>query len=639
MAQFTKEILEIPKADHPGSSAPPANLPKQASGHLRSDALSLEIPVKVHGSRVTEVVRQVTPHTEPFEEETSTMIVFPQGAVVRMATAVSAGQMLVLTNLKSRQDAICRVVKVRTFSKMQGYVEIEFTHSQPGYWGVHFPSDAPASNSAPPASAPAPAPNSTSSSAPAVDPSAPLVLAEATNQEASKDVTPPPPRFASPPPIAASVVQATPEEKKPAAAVQQPSARPAQPESAFISIGSQEKVQPAAAPTWRAVDRVRNESQPEAATKSPVIDFPAAPPAKPVPSLSMAELLGDEVAHAPAAAATADHAVEPLTENAPAESESPASRSFGTFGSLTGGTSLAAGHSSPSDDFGARLDLSLGSSTDPAPRQRNWLLVAACIALACAVVIAGVVYVRQHLGARTPSARSATVASEPPQVIPGTSVAQTPTPVATTVEPAKPAPIAISPKESSSAAAPESAPPLSKVPPTVAEKPAIPATPAKQPASAVTSDMVAATLNAHPIGTQRLGESTTEAAPALDTKEISGSPEPAIDTSAHVPTLAAPVVVPAGPVRVGGNIKEPRLLSYRPPDYPMVAKQAHVEGDVVIDTQIDKSGRVANMKVVSGPPMLRDAALNALRAWKYEPSTLDGEPVSIQMLVTIKFRL
>ncbi len=71
------------------------------------------------------------------------MIVFPQGSVIRMSTAVTVGQMLVVTNLKTRQDAICRVVKVRTFTNMQGYVEVEFTHKQEGYWGVQFSAGSP----------------------------------------------------------------------------------------------------------------------------------------------------------------------------------------------------------------------------------------------------------------------------------------------------------------------------------------------------------------------------------------------------------------------------------------------------------------------------------------------------------------
>src|SRR5271154_5886582 len=69
------------------------------------------------------------------------MIVFPQGGVLKMSAAVTVGQMLVVTNLKSGQDAICRVVKVRAFANLQSYVEVEFTHRQVGYWGVQFPSD------------------------------------------------------------------------------------------------------------------------------------------------------------------------------------------------------------------------------------------------------------------------------------------------------------------------------------------------------------------------------------------------------------------------------------------------------------------------------------------------------------------
>ncbi len=135
-----KETLEVGES----SVSQGSSHSKAESGHLRSDAVSLDVPVRVHGSRVTEIVRGITPHTEPFEEQTTTMIVFPQGGVLRMSTAVSVGQAVVLTNLKSRQDAICRVVKVRTNPNLHSYIEIEFTHAQPGYWGVHFASDGPA---------------------------------------------------------------------------------------------------------------------------------------------------------------------------------------------------------------------------------------------------------------------------------------------------------------------------------------------------------------------------------------------------------------------------------------------------------------------------------------------------------------
>src|SRR5277367_980900 len=136
-----KDTLEATADVAEATTAQVSERPKPESGHLRADAVSLDVPVKVHGSRVTDVVRGITPHTEPFEEQTSTMIVFPQGGVLRMSTAVTAGQMVVLTNLKTGHDAICRVVKVRACAQTQSYVELEFTNRQPGYWGVHFSSD------------------------------------------------------------------------------------------------------------------------------------------------------------------------------------------------------------------------------------------------------------------------------------------------------------------------------------------------------------------------------------------------------------------------------------------------------------------------------------------------------------------
>ena len=60
-------------------------------------------------------------------------------------------------------------------------------------------------------------------------------------------------------------------------------------------------------------------------------------------------------------------------------------------------------------------------------------------------------------------------------------------------------------------------------------------------------------------------------------------------------------------------------------------------GTVVVDTTIDKQGNVAKMRVLSGPVLLRQAALSALRQWKYQPSKLNGQPISIEMIVSIQF--
>ena len=238
MAPLTKDSLEAANTTAEAAvSKAGASAKSPQGGHLRADAVSLEIPVKVHGSKVTEVVREVTPHTEPFEEQTSTMIVFPQGGVVRMSTSVNVGQMLVVTNLKSRQDAICRVVKVRTFSNLQGYVEVEFTHPQPGYWGVYFPSDgsARANKIAPPAPTAAAEPSAKEK------PAAPVSPAPEVSWAPAVSANPVPPQQTDPSSFATN--------SKPVVIPPAPAAPPTKPETTFISIGSQEKVQPAASAT------------------------------------------------------------------------------------------------------------------------------------------------------------------------------------------------------------------------------------------------------------------------------------------------------------------------------------------------------------------------------------------------------
>jgi len=96
---------------------------------------------------------------------------------------------------------------------------------------------------------------------------------------------------------------------------------------------------------------------------------------------------------------------------------------------------------------------------------------------------------------------------------------------------------------------------------------------------------------------------------------------------------------PAAPVAVGGEVRQARLVSSVPPEYPSLAKAQHVSGGVTIDALIDASGRVTKMKVLSGPTLLEQAAMDALKQWKYEPAMLDGKAVPMHVTVTIQFRL
>jgi protein TonB len=73
------------------------------------------------------------------------------------------------------------------------------------------------------------------------------------------------------------------------------------------------------------------------------------------------------------------------------------------------------------------------------------------------------------------------------------------------------------------------------------------------------------------------------------------------------------------------------------PVYPQIAQVAGVEGDVVVQASIDANGNVSAAKVISGPQMLRAAAVEALRRWKYQPAMLDDKPVATQMTIRMRF--
>ena len=89
---------------------------------------------------------------------------------------------------------------------------------------------------------------------------------------------------------------------------------------------------------------------------------------------------------------------------------------------------------------------------------------------------------------------------------------------------------------------------------------------------------------------------------------------------------------------VGGEVQPARLIHAVLPSYPQIARSNRVAGDVTLDALVDESGNVLDVKVIAGPLLLRDAAMEALRQWKYEPARLDGQPTPMHLTVTIKFQ-
>jgi protein TonB len=103
---------------------------------------------------------------------------------------------------------------------------------------------------------------------------------------------------------------------------------------------------------------------------------------------------------------------------------------------------------------------------------------------------------------------------------------------------------------------------------------------------------------------------------------------------------AAPVIAAEGPrkpVRVGGDVKPPRLLSGPAPVYPPLAKQSRIGGVVVIEAIIDEHGNVVELRAISGHPLLIPAAMKAVSQRKYEPTVLDGSATPVDLRVEVTF--
>src|SRR5215467_14556181 len=159
----------MPPIDVQNSSSPGAS----PNSTQKVQPVALEIAVTVNGARSVEG----TDKREPFSETTQTVLVFGNGAVIRLTSNVTTGQLLFLTNEKTKKEVVCQVVKSKHYRSLSGYVELEFTEPAVGFWGMRFPTDraaAPASNVTPISAAPAkPAPAATPAIVPPAKPVVP----------------------------------------------------------------------------------------------------------------------------------------------------------------------------------------------------------------------------------------------------------------------------------------------------------------------------------------------------------------------------------------------------------------------------------------------------------------------------------
>jgi len=96
-----------------------------------------------------------------------------------------------------------------------------------------------------------------------------------------------------------------------------------------------------------------------------------------------------------------------------------------------------------------------------------------------------------------------------------------------------------------------------------------------------------------------------------------------------------------GPERplVISKLSPGQLIARIEPQYPAIARQARIEGEVVLTAIISKTGKVESLQLKSGHPLLAQAARDAVRTWKYRPYILNGEAVEVETQITVDFRL
>jgi protein TonB len=117
-----------------------------------------------------------------------------------------------------------------------------------------------------------------------------------------------------------------------------------------------------------------------------------------------------------------------------------------------------------------------------------------------------------------------------------------------------------------------------------------------------------------------------------------GAPSVGLTIAPVDPPPPPPPAQPRIP-RVGQGIREPKKIVHVAPEYPEIARRAGVQGTVVLEAILDATGRVESVRVLRSQALLDEAAIRAVRQWRYSPTELNGVPVPVLMTITVNFNL
>ena len=120
-----------------------------------------------------------------------------------------------------------------------------------------------------------------------------------------------------------------------------------------------------------------------------------------------------------------------------------------------------------------------------------------------------------------------------------------------------------------------------------------------------------------------------EPLPATVTPSLRAPAPPPRET----PAVSKPVPAP----RIGGELQQVKPISLPPPAMPLLAKERGIGGTVNLEATVDKQGAVTNVKVINGNSLLVPAAVDGVKKWRYQPATLNGQPIEAEVKIEVRF--
>jgi TonB family protein len=561
MTLTIKESSQLNSLAKPGST--PDSPESNSIQNPRSNPVCLEVPVTIR-SVPGEKGEAPSESSKPNWEEARTVIVFDNGAVLRITGNFLPGQTVIISKPQGR-GVVCRVASARNLPSVKGYIEVEFAEPVNNFWGIH---------------------QSTGQT---------TVLNPPTPVLAEPQVVPsePAPAPLTPPRVAPTVTQTI---------------APSGNAPSFEDI--------------RGLVRMSPSSTPGRALKS-------APRAGAVKNEELAHGLVEAEKLSPPVRVTTSVA-DPSPISTTLESRPALVRKLSAPHDLSGKSILYPARSFPVS--------SLGES-----RGRIPLILAGTIVVIVGCS-AGFFYFRNR-GNVIPPSSSVPAVTEPftPSLPAAANVPERAVNAQSVEDQAPPlSPAVFSVSSSSTDSVVESAPSVSQATRQPANK-----VDAKQPDRSVPRRLTIPDLKmSAPIAASRnLGKLADETVPGVadlaSSRAATGGPAGAMLSSMRYmegqPAPPPPGIV--SPRSSAGAVHDPKLISSTRPQYPDLAKQLGVQGVVVVSAEIDASGNVAGAKAVRGPILLRQAAVNAVRHWKYDPAITNGKPAAAQVTVSIDFRL